>query len=113
MVDRKETPDRPTNIADKLFQIRAEKPALKNHWLLAQSTTNLAAGVETLGVTISTLVNFAISHPGCLAKIQREIDEARVAGKLSKIPKFKEMDSLAYLNACINEVKRLHPVVGM
>lgn len=67
------------------------------------------AGVETIGITISTFLSFVISQPGCQERIQKEIDDARAAGALSTIPKMKEIESLPYLNACLSESKRLHP----
>ena len=71
--------------------------------------TNFNAGVETIGVTISTFLNFVMSHPSCQARIQKEIDDARAAGTLSPIPKLKEVESLPYLKECLSESKRLHP----
>jgi cytochrome P450 len=70
---------------------------------------NFNAGVETIGITISTFLNFVISHPGCQARIQNEIDDATAAGTLSTIPKLKEIESLPYLSACLSESRRLHP----
>ncbi|KAK6445713.1 hypothetical protein FP744_10001962 [Trichoderma asperellum] len=105
-------PMKATDIATRLLQIHAEKPALKPHWVSEMLGTNFGAGVETTAITISSFLDFVISHPGCQEKIQREIDGARAAGELSKIPKLTEIESLPYLSACLNESKRLHPAVG-
>jgi len=74
---------------------------------------SFGAGVETTAITVSALLNYVMSHPGCQELVQNEINEARKVGKLSKIPKLREMESLPYLSACLNGCKRLHPVVGM
>ncbi|KAH0594820.1 hypothetical protein MHUMG1_07655 [Metarhizium humberi] len=105
-------PTQATDISTRLLQIHAEKPALKPHWVAEMLGTNFGAGVETTAITISSFLDFVISHPGCQEKVQKEIDEAREAGKLSKLPKLREIESLPYLSACLNESKRLHPVVG-
>lgn len=105
----KTRPTHPTTIADKLLQIQGEKPALKDGWVKDACVQNFNAGVETIGITMSTFINFIASHPGCQEQIQREIDDARATGKLSDIPKIRELESLPYLSACLNESRRLHP----
>lgn len=105
-------PTQATDIATRLLQIHAEKPALKPHWVSEMLGTNFGAGVETTAIAISSFLDFVISYPGCQEKIQKEIDEARAAGELSKIPKLTEIENLPYLSACLNESKRLHPAVG-
>ncbi|KAH8711861.1 cytochrome P450 [Phaeosphaeriaceae sp. PMI808] len=96
-------------IVEKLFQIQIEKPALKNAWIKDMCIAGFNAGVETIGITISTFLAFVIEHPGCQEKIRVEIENARAAGALSPIPKLKEIESLPYLQACLSESKRLHP----
>jgi cytochrome P450 len=108
-IGKKQHSSHPTTIADRLFQIQAEKPALKDHWIESACDANFSAGVETIGITISTFLDAMLSHPGCQARIQKEIDEARASGRLSAIPKWEEIDSLPYLSACLNESRRLHP----
>ena len=75
--------------------------------------TNFGAGVETIGITVSTLIA-AVVRNGCQDSIYNEIDTALQEGRLSKTPKLRELqDTLPYLNACIQESMRLHAVVGM
>jgi cytochrome P450 len=45
--------------------------------------TNFGAGVETIAITVSSLVIAIISHEGYQERIQAEIDAARQAGKLT------------------------------
>ena len=75
--------------------------------------TNFGAGTETLGVTMSTLVVFAISQEGVQSRIQQEVDLARKEGRLSYPPKLGEMQrELPYLQACLDESMRLHGIIG-
>jgi cytochrome P450 len=104
----------PADLLEKLFQIQAGKPEFRENWLVSMVLTNFGAGVETIGITVSTLICKIIDNPGCQEKIQAEIDAALKAGTLNKTPKWRQLqDSLPYLNACINESMRLHPVIGM
>lgn len=109
---RKEVPSHPTTIADRLYQIQSENPALKQHWLASACQQNFNAGVETVGVAISTFLNYMMSTPGCQERLQKEVDDARAAGKLSAVPKVKELDNLPYFKACLSESKRLHPPIA-
>jgi hypothetical protein len=63
--------------------------------------TNFGAGVETIGITVSTLMN-AVVRNGCQDRIYYEIDTALKEGRLSKTPKLRELqDTLPYLNAVL------------
>ncbi|KAH7396370.1 cytochrome P450 [Pyrenochaeta sp. MPI-SDFR-AT-0127] len=108
-IEKNVLPSHIHTIADKLFQIQAEKPALQDNWIKDMCISGFNAGVETIGITISTFLSFVISHPGCQEKIQIEVDEAKAAGMLSSVPRLKEIESLPYLNACLSESRRLHP----
>ena len=102
------------DVAAKLLQIHAEKPALKVNWLTNMTLTNFGAGVETIAITVSALICNVLDNPGCQEKIQAEIDAALKAGTLSKTPKLRELqDSLPFLNACLCESMRLHHAIGM
>lgn len=75
---------------------------------------NFSADVETIGITVSTLICKILDSPGCQGKIQAEIDAALKAGTLSRMPKMRELqDALPYLSACVSENMRLRPVIGM
>jgi cytochrome P450 len=76
--------------------------------------TNFGAGMEPIGITVSTLVCNILDSPGCQKKIQAEIDAALKSGKMGKIPNLRDMEEhLPYLNVCLRENMRLHPVIGM
>jgi len=76
--------------------------------------TNFEAGVETIGVNVSSFISDVVLRLGCQQLIREEIDGARKAGNLSNWPKLKETkEHLPFLNASVSERVRLHPVVGV
>ncbi|KAF8865287.1 cytochrome P450 [Acephala macrosclerotiorum] len=104
----------PNDIAGKLFQLQAEKGVLKDHWVRNMVMTNFGAGVETTAIAVGCLVDNIVSHPGCQEKVHAELDKARKEGRIGKVPQLREMkEQLPYLNACLMESMRVHPVVGM
>lgn len=104
----------PNDIAGKLFQLQAEKGVLKDIWVRNMVMTNFGAGVETTAILISTLINQIASHPECQGRVHAELDKARKEGRLEIIPRLRDMrEQLPYLNACLMESMRLHPIVGM
>lgn len=46
-------------------------------------------------------------------KIKRELDEATIAGQLSFMPQWNEVQGLPYFQACLKEAMRLRPAVGL
>ncbi len=82
------------------------------------TVTHFGAGTETIGITLSTLLQNIIHVPGLQAKIQEEIDTAWKDGRLEEtscgILKMGEMKrELKFLEACLRESMRLHPVAGV
>lgn len=75
--------------------------------------TNIGAGVETSGATISNLINSITRHPGTQERIHEDLETARKEGRLSNPPKLGEMKQLPFLTACFKESSRLFPAVGM
>lgn len=102
-----------TDIISKLLVIQQEKPALLDEWIATMCATNFGAGVETTSITITAFIYQILSHTGCQAKIQVELDQARKNGRLSYPPKLNEVKELKYFTACLNESMRLHHVLGM
>ncbi|KAH8774769.1 cytochrome P450 [Diaporthe sp. PMI_573] len=77
------------------------------------AAVNLTAGSDTTATGMHSLIYYLLKHPHAMRKLQAEIDEADKAGRLSKIPQYKETNHTAmpYLAACIKETFRIHPAV--
>lgn len=102
------------DFVEKLGVLHKKKPEFRTNWLVGTIMTNHGAGGETLGVTVSSLLEFVASRPKVQAKIHEEIDLARKEGRLSEPPKLGELErELPFLQACLQESARLHPVVGV
>ncbi|RDW84948.1 hypothetical protein BP6252_02538 [Coleophoma cylindrospora] len=107
-------PEHAPDIASKLFQIQASKPGLKDHWLRNTLLTNFGAGGETTAIVISALLIALLSHPESMERVREEIDRASREGKLGNPPSLRDLrEHLPFLEACLNESMRLHPIVGM
>lgn len=74
--------------------------------------TNIGAGSDTTGISMTAVIYFLMKHPDCLQKLRDEIDTAAREGNLSNPVTFAEGQKLRYLQATIKEALRLHPAVG-
>lgn len=74
--------------------------------------SNIGAGSDTTGISMTAIIYFLMKHPDCLQKLRDEIDTAAREGKLSNPVTFQESQKLQYLQATIKEALRLHPAVG-
>jgi cytochrome P450 len=74
--------------------------------------SNIGAGSDTTGISMTAVIYFLMKHPDCLRKLREEIDTAEREGRLSSPVLFQEGQRLAYLQATIKEASRLHPAVG-
>ncbi|KAK1957517.1 cytochrome P450 [Colletotrichum sublineola] len=71
--------------------------------------SNMVAGADTTSVLTSALIYHLLKNPSSLSKLQKEIDDAVTAGKLSKFVTWQESKPLPYLDACVKEATRMHP----
>lgn len=74
--------------------------------------SNIGAGSDTTGISLSATVYYLMKYPECLRKLRAELDTARVRGEVSEPITFQEAQQVPYLQAVIKEALRLHPAVG-
>lgn len=74
--------------------------------------SNIGAGSDTTGISMTAIIYFLMKHPHCLQKLRDEIETATGEGNLSSPATFQEGQKLAYLQATIKEALRLHAAVG-
>nr|AXN72720.1 cytochrome P450 3a7 [Physella acuta] len=73
--------------------------------LYGQALIFIFAGYDTVSTVLSFTLFFIAMHPDCCKRVQEEIDEK--CGQTS--PNYDNVQSLAYLDMCINESIRLAP----
>lgn len=76
--------------------------------IVTNAVGNLGAGGDTISSALQAFVYYMIRNPEMLAMLQKELDEAHLAD----VPTFEEAQNLPFLQACIKETLRIHPVVG-
>ncbi|KAI1110951.1 cytochrome P450 [Nemania sp. NC0429] len=82
-------------------------------YVLAACTSNMAAGSDTTGITLSAIIYHLHKHPECLERLRGEIDAFQAQGLLSNSFGFKETQQMPYLQAVIKEALRIHPATGL
>ena len=75
--------------------------------------SNVVAGAETTGISLSAALYFLWKHPQVLAKLRQELDEKSAAGKFQDLVPMKQAAECPYLQAVIKETLRLHPGNGL
>jgi hypothetical protein len=74
--------------------------------------SNIAAGSDTTGITLSAALYYLYRNPDILAKLRDEIDTMAAEGRISDPVTYQEAQAMPYLNAVIKETLRMHPAVG-
>ncbi|KAK0127496.1 hypothetical protein ONS96_007031 [Cadophora gregata f. sp. sojae] len=74
--------------------------------------SNIGAGSDTTGISMTAVIYFLMKNPHCLQKLRDEIQTAIHEGNLSNPVTFQEGQRLQYLQAIIKEALRLHAAVG-
>jgi cytochrome P450 len=74
--------------------------------------SNIGAGSDTTGISLSAVIYFLLRYPRCMREVRREIDEAFQGRGLTDIVTFQEGQKLVYLQAVIKEALRCHAAVG-
>ncbi|OHE96886.1 cytochrome P450 oxidoreductase [Colletotrichum orchidophilum] len=81
--------------------------------LLNGCMSNMVAGSDTTGISISAILYHLLKNPETMTKLQEELDDFTRRGELSPSPTFKESQKLPYLQAVIKEALRVHPAAGL
>ncbi|KAL0933453.1 cytochrome p450 pisatin [Colletotrichum truncatum] len=84
-----------------------------NYHVLVGCATNMSAGSDTTGISLSAIFYYLLKDPDCLEKLRAEVREFENRGELSRNPTFKEGQNMPYLQAVIKEALRIHPAVGL
>ncbi|KAH6696651.1 pisatin demethylase [Leptodontidium sp. MPI-SDFR-AT-0119] len=74
--------------------------------------SNIGAGSDTTGISMTAIIYFLMKNPHCLQKLRDEIKTAIREGNLSNPVTFQQGQKLQYLQAIIKEALRLHAAVG-
>ncbi|USP80377.1 UbiH, 2-polyprenyl-6-methoxyphenol hydroxylase and related FAD-dependent oxidoreductase [Curvularia clavata] len=78
---------------------------------LGHLSANLLAGSDTTAISLRAVFYYLLKNNNSYRTLQKEIDDANTAGKLSPIITFSESLQLKYLQACLKEAMRMHPGV--
>lgn len=73
--------------------------------------SNVVAGGETTGISLSAAVYLLIKHPRVLKKLRNELESLR--NTESRNGSFREAQGCSYLQAVIKEALRLFPAAGL
>ncbi|KAN0119335.1 cytochrome P450 [Hyaloscypha variabilis] len=86
---------------------------MSNDDIFTISITNIAAGSDTTGVTLSVVLYYLLKHPATYNRLQEEIDSASADGKIDDPITFRQALCLPYLQAVLKEALRIHPATGL
>jgi cytochrome P450 len=108
--EREGAPD----FVSKFLQIHEQNPMKMTKLdIFTACQSNIGAGSDTTAITLSAILYYLIKNPTTYKRLQDEIDEATMQGKISDPITFKEAQQLPYLQAVIKEALRLHSATGL
>ncbi|KAH8810802.1 benzoate 4-monooxygenase cytochrome P450 [Xylogone sp. PMI_703] len=103
----------PPDLAQKLVDLNRTNPAFKDQWASFMNMTNFGAGVETIGLSLASVIFEITRDPVLVKRVQDEIKSSRDKGLLSDPPKLGELEQhLPLTHACLQESLRLYPAIG-
>lgn len=109
-------PDRAApDMLTKLLDITAKDENRGESSMIVQgaAASNVFAGSDTTGISLTSIFFQLMKHPDKLAKLQQELDTAAFQGQVSEPITFAQSQKLPYLQAVIKEALRLHPATGL
>ncbi|KAI1262389.1 cytochrome P450 [Xylariaceae sp. FL1019] len=81
--------------------------------IVAGCTSNVAAGSDTTGVSLSAIIYYLLKYPRYLQALRMEIAKFQKQGALSESYDFKQTQEMPFLQAVIKEGLRMHPATGL
>ena len=104
----------PADFVSKMLDARNQNPdriTLGN--VRTAAIANIFVGSDTTSISLSGILGLLYQHPEVLARLRNELDVAQHAGLISEPIKFKEAQSLPFLQAVIREGLRCHSAIGV
>ncbi|KAJ5539468.1 cytochrome protein [Penicillium frequentans] len=95
----------------KLFNLQ-EKRNLSHMEIFNTVGSNIAAGSDTISIALSTAFYMLMKNPVSMTKLRKEIDAAAADQPRDEPFSFAQARKLPYLQACIKEALRIHPVTA-
>lgn len=95
----------------KLHRENPEKVSMRDVRVACE--TNIGAGSDTTGISLSSVMYHLYTHPVVLAKLRKELDDKAEAGEISDPITFAQAQTCSYLQAVIKEALRVHPAAGL
>ncbi|OBT45682.1 hypothetical protein VE00_03948 [Pseudogymnoascus sp. WSF 3629] len=81
--------------------------------VISTCTSNVGAGSDTTGISLSSILYYLVRNPLTLRKLRAEIEGETQRGTVSSPLTFQEAQKMPYLQAVIKESLRLHPATGL
>ncbi|OBT68006.1 hypothetical protein VE03_01548 [Pseudogymnoascus sp. 23342-1-I1] len=81
--------------------------------VISTCTSNVGAGSDTTGISLSSILYYLVRNPLTLHKLRVEIEGETQHGTVSSPITFQEAQAMPYLQAVIKESLRLHPATGL
>lgn len=103
--------DKPANLLQAIIVAADAERGLDDRAISGNVLTMLLAGEDTTANTLAWLIHLLDRHPACLQRLREEVlaSLGNAAGNPAAFTP-ELMDSMPYLDACINEAMRLKPV---
>jgi cytochrome P450 len=97
----------------KLLALHAEDPGKVTMYdVLMACRTNIGAGSDTTGISLSAILYHLCRNPSTLATLRNEVDTMAVGKQISNPVSFQEAQTMPYLQAVLKEALRMHPATG-
>ncbi|KAK8071849.1 hypothetical protein PG996_005197 [Apiospora saccharicola] len=104
----------PRDFLDKLMDTHDENPdKVTPHHIFMMGLSNIIAGSDTTSISLSVILWYLVTTPGCMAKLRNEVDSQPRTPEGKKIAFKTANTSMPYLQAVIKEALRLEPAAGL
>jgi cytochrome P450 len=115
IAERKERGSEHEDILSQFFSVQQEKPEFNDMSITSMVASNIFAGSDSTGASISSLLFYVCKNPDSKKKLVDEIDAVAKAQNIQRGEVFslETANGMPYLQACMWEALRCFPAVGM
>ncbi|KID99278.1 Cytochrome P450, partial [Metarhizium majus ARSEF 297] len=101
-----QTPHERQDFLDRYIEIQRSNDNIPAWAVTSWTFSNVIAGSDSVGTVMQTVMYNLLKSPHTLKKLVRELEEAGVS---RPYPKWNQVSTLPYLDACVLEALRVHP----